>query len=1166
MNCKKNTNINENDGLYDAILLFCFDIFEINQGKHRIKENVGYVATSIMFKKIFYLTTFLMILGGLGLGGLFYWFVVLHPGNEVDPANIQHILGKETPVFFSDGTTKLGVFFDQAHRQYVSYEQIPKDFVNALVASEDDSFFLHYGFDPLGIIRAAVKNYQMGRVVQGGSTLTQQTAKNLFKRSGRSYQAKLHELLFALRLEYHYPKEKIFEFYANQFYVSGNGHGLGVAARYYFNKPVEELSLLECAFVAGSVKKPNYYNPFIKKSDEAVRAAQDNASARMRYVLERMHETGRITDIQFQESMKSELVFQRGSIGYALDYVMEMVTDAVSTPEVLEGLKAQGIDNLATSGLRVITTVDEGLQKQTLYSLRQELSRLDVRLRGYGRAEVQKELQATDYLGDMVLKKQAFLFGTITKITRNSEKSKSAVGLEVDLGRNIGTGVIQEQGLMGLLAAQMKWKQGRWNDATAKDLPLLLSELREGDRVWVSIREIGPDGQVDLELEKFPKVQGGALILQEGVIKAMAGGVENRFFNRAIYAKRTMGSAFKPFVYTAALQLGWNATDLLNNKRSAFVFQRQPYFPRPDHKSDNGQVSMSWAGVHSENLASVWLLYHLCDHLNMKQFQEVAAQVGLTPRNISGETESYESYKVRIRDRHGIVINRSVLENAAFDHAVANLETDFIFENRLQEYAVMKKMPYGRAAVNSVSSIEAQLQRKGMTAQERQELFLQKSLLAGMSYLELLALQQQMLSFRRDMEDPWNASDLLSAQRNQGKATLYYDPQRGRYTFTRNRSGALQAADLNQLREFLWQQDNAGQEKFWSDVFLGSVLSSATMDMVRRQVDIEFQRLTALPPYDIEVLSAVKDFRLLVGLRYLINFARELGIKSQLDPVLSFPLGSNVVTLFEFVRMYEGMVTGEVVLTEAQGDDSRDLLAIIDRIESPEGEVLYQPKRKHTRLVAPETSLVIGHILENIVKFGTGRYADKNVRLAKIDEESGKKFAGFDLGVPLLGKTGTANNYTNASFFGYLPGLASQGEGLVNKGGYAIGVYVGYDDNEDMRRSSTRITGSEGALPTWTDLVHALLKEKGYGQKLDPVEISFSGLIVQRKPLGQLNLAVQADLGGVLPSYVREVDVKKRSVPSIMTFGELDETGRFVPARQFKPYWSNHGSSDGVDF
>jgi len=1110
-----------------------------------------------MFRKIFLLAAFFILMGALACGWCFYWFIVLHPGSEIEPENIQRILGKETPVFYSDGRTRLGVFFDQAHRQYVTYEQIPKDFVNALVASEDNRFFSHYGFDPLGILRAAIKNYQVGRVVQGGSTLTQQTAKNLFKRSGRSYQAKIKELLYALRLEYYYSKEKIFEFYANQFYVSGNGHGLGVAARYYFNKTVGELSLMESAFIAGSVKKPNYYNPFIKKTDEAASEARKNANIRMRYVMDKMREAGMITAAQFQEASSNELDFQQGTIGYAQDYVMDMVIDAVSTSEVMDALREQGVDNLSTSGLHVVTTVEEGLQRQTLYSLRQELSRLDVRLRGYDWAETQKELQSITYAGDNVIKKQAFLFGVIKKISRDTVKGKQSVQIEVDLGSKLGVGVIQEQGLMGVLAAQMKWKQGRWNDATVKDIPLLLAELREGDRVWVSIREIFPDGEVSLELEKYPKIQGGALILQNGLIKAMAGGVENRFFNRAISARRTMGSAFKPFVYTAALQLGWNATDLLNNNRNAFVFHRQPYFPRPDHKIEHSQVSMSWAGVHSENLASVWLLYHLCDHLSVGQFQEVATHVGLTPHTLDGRKESYETYAARIRDRYGILVSRAVLENAAFDQAVSNLETDFIFENRLQEYAVIKKLHYGLMAAGTASELDDQLQDKGMTEKDRQEIYLRKSLLAGQSYLALVDLQQELEAFRREVEDQWNSADFFVARENQGKPLLYHDVSYDRYVFAKRGRAGLEAVNIDELRENLLPLDRAGQDEFWSDVFLDSLLSSATMGMVRKEVDSEFKRLTSLPPYSFEVLSAVKDFRLLVGLQYLIHFARELGVKSQLDPVLSFPLGSNVVTLLELVRVYEGIVTGEVVLSEGQEEESQDLLSVIDRIETEDGEVLYQPKRKSIRLVAPETSLVVGHILENIVKFGTGRYADKNVRLASIDEDSARKFSGFDLAVPLLGKTGTANNYTNASFFGYLPGVASQGGGLVTHGGYAVGVYVGFDDNQDMRRSSTRITGSEGALPTWTELVRLLLKEKGYGRHLDPVEISFSGLTIQRKSLGQLNLAVQADHGGMLPASVKEVDVKSRTVPSIMTFGELDEEGRFTPARQFKPYWEH---------
>ncbi|MFO0003623.1 MAG: biosynthetic peptidoglycan transglycosylase, partial [bacterium] len=111
------------------------------------------------------------------------------------------------------------------------------------------------------IVRAAVQNARAGRVVAGGSTLTQQTAKNLFYRPDRSLRSKAQELVDALRLEAHFSKEDILEFYANQFHVSANGRGLGIAARYFFDKRVDELTLKECAFIAGMVKAPSRYNP-----------------------------------------------------------------------------------------------------------------------------------------------------------------------------------------------------------------------------------------------------------------------------------------------------------------------------------------------------------------------------------------------------------------------------------------------------------------------------------------------------------------------------------------------------------------------------------------------------------------------------------------------------------------------------------------------------------------------------------------------------------------------------------------------------------------------------------------------------------------------------------------------------------------------------------------
>ena len=490
-----------------------------------------------MIKKLFFFVFALALLACLGAGGALYWAVVLEPGDEISQANIRRILGKESPVFYNDGITPLGVFFADAHRQYIEYKDIPTSFIDALVAAEDNRFFSHFGFDVVGIARAALKNIQARRIVQGGSTLTQQTAKNLFKRENRSFQAKMKELIYALRLEYHYSKEQILEFYVNQFYVSGNGLGLGVAARYYFDKEPKDLTLIESAYIAGSVKRPNYYNPFIKRTEEAAAEAKERGKARVIYVLKNMRDMGMIDEAAYHQVLATDVPFKKGSVGYSLDHVMELATEAVASDQVIDALAARGIDNIATSGIRVITTVHRELQEETLYALRRQLSYLDVRLRGYDRESVQSELAATEYQGDLVPERHAFLFGTVAGI----RVEKDTFEIEVDLGNNAANGFIDRQGLTRLVEARVKWQQNRWSEVTDPDYHELAAQLREKDRIWVSVREIDEEGRINLELEKFPLVNGGAIVMQEGRVTAVAGGVENRFFNRAVYGKRTMG-------------------------------------------------------------------------------------------------------------------------------------------------------------------------------------------------------------------------------------------------------------------------------------------------------------------------------------------------------------------------------------------------------------------------------------------------------------------------------------------------------------------------------------------------------------------------------------------------------------------------------------------------
>lgn len=1119
------------------------------------------------------MVVFLFLLAFLAAGsaaGVLYWLVAVEPGKEIEQANIEKILGRESPVFYRDGKEKIGVLFQEAHRQYLPYDQIPKAFINALVAAEDDQYFQHYGIDILGIARAMLANFRAGRVVQGGSTITQQTAKNLFKRESRTYQAKLKEMLYALRLEYHYSKEKILEFYANQFFVSGNGHGLGIAARYYFDKEVAELTTLESAFIAGSVKRPNYYNPFTKTDEDAEARARTRAKERTAYVLGKMKQHGFINVAEYSQAIGSEIEFKRGRMSFALNTVMDLVKDGLAAPEVTNALDAHGISNISTSGIRVITTVDKELQERTLFTLRRELSRLDILLRGYDRDEVQQEYAGVNYSGDTLVTPGSFLFGRIGNIATDGQGGPL---ISVDFtGYMLPTGVIVWEGLQDALASLVKNKKNRWSEAGRKDLPMLLGELKQGDMVYVSVRPGEVNGMPILALERYSELQGAALVMKRGAIMAMAGGIENRYFNRAVAARRPMGSTFKPFLFAAALQLGWSATDMLSNRRDVFVFHDRPYFPRPDHISPHAEVSLSWAGVTSENLAAVWLLYHLADHLTPPRLQEVAAYLDLAPRT-GKEPESSAQFKRRIRDGYGIIVNQDSLQLAAYDRAIRNLEPDFLFDDRAAELARLKQLPYGlhfdRYARDLRVSMEAE--EKGMSMREARELEIRQGLLArsflalqpSMEALEQYRLHLQITQAPAGEADP--LAQLDSASGNLNTMGSFWEDESGQVIYSL-RSSPQNGHYLSEseLRSRLEMLDSTTAEEFWQGVLVEGVLSSYAIRQVKAQMAREGKDLSAADPYSMEVLGSIRDYRLLVGLQYLIAMARKAGVTSKLEPVLSFPLGSNVISLIDAVRMYETIVTGVSYaghLEPAADDDeggAGEGLAIIDRLETEEGEIIYSREEVSRKVVDALDAASIAHILQNTVQYGTGRYARDNVRMSSADPERQKLLATLNLPLPLLGKTGTANDFRNAAFFGYVPVLTDGETAMDLTGGYTVGVYVGFDDNRPMEKGSTRIAGSAGALPTWSGLASSILNLEGIGDQVDTVDLSFGGLPLRFPEVGQVFVPVDPERGGTVHSGRELLRASTApGFPAILAYGRLNQNGTFEPDRFFRPFWKN---------
>ena len=216
---------------------------------------------------------------------------------------------------------------------------------------------------------------------------------------------------------------------------------------------------------------------------------------------------------------------------------------------------------------------------------------------------------------------------------------------------------------------------------------------------------------------------------------------------------------------------------------------------------------------------------------------------------------------------------------------------------------------------------------------------------------------------------------------------------------------------------------------------------------------------------------------------------------------------------------YQAITTGYVTISGMDG--TLDELAIIDRIENSEGETIFVPERKNIRVVDAKTSLAVSDILRNIVKFGTGRYADTNIRLHSFDPEVEQQLRQFNLPVPVMGKTGTANRFTNSAFAGVIPGPHEEQNGFATENGYTVAAYVGFDNNDPMVRNTTHITGSSGALPVWTRMANSILLEKNYGAQLDLVDLAFSvdpvtgetGLRLIQPDLDQKNIPVNSGNG-----------------------------------------------------
>ncbi|MCI0732376.1 MAG: penicillin-binding protein 1A [Methylococcaceae bacterium] len=513
----------------------------------------------------------------------------------------------QVPLSVYSEDEKLIAQFGEKKRIPVANAKIPRRLMEAFIAAEDDRFFNHPGVDYQGLVRAAVHLMLTGHKSQGGSTITMQVARNFFLTREKTFMRKLKEILLALKIERHLTKLEIFGLYLNKIYLGHRAYGIGAAAQVYYGKSVDELSLAECAMIAGLPKAPSQANPITNP---------ERALERRDYVLNRMAELGYITREELDQAWKQPVAakLHGDSIELTAPYVAEMVRQKM--------VEKYGPDAF-TSGFKVYTTLSSRLQTAALNALRQTLHEYDER-HGYrgseGRiparasaAEIQETLAAYQKVGDT-------LPGVVISVNTDS------VVAEV-----LGAGRIQ------LSREGMNWARRYINENSRGPSPSSPAQI-VAERDVIRVRR-NPEGT--WMLTQIPDVSGALVSLKpsDGAIVALIGGFDfdRSKYNRVVQAKRQPGSGFKPILYTTALEEGFTVSTVINDAPIVYVDPWTSKAWRPKNYSGKfyGPTRLRDALRMSRNLVSVRLLRQI----GVEKVAQTAMQFGLPseqiPRSLS---------------------------------------------------------------------------------------------------------------------------------------------------------------------------------------------------------------------------------------------------------------------------------------------------------------------------------------------------------------------------------------------------------------------------------------------------------------------------------------------------------------------------------------------------
>lgn len=568
-----------------------------------------------------------------------------------DLPDYDHLADYAPPIMtrMHAGDGQLIAEYAKERRMFVPIEAIPERVTYSFMAAEDKNFYEHQGLYFKGILRAIVAN--IGNLIQdrrmeGASTITQQVAKNFLLTNERSLERKIKEALLSLKLERAFTKAQILELYLNQIYLGMGSYGVAAAALIYFDKPLDQLTIAESAYLAALPKAPSRYHPYRNR---------ERALARRNWVIGRMEENGFITAYEASVARAEDLVVtprRQGAQVVDANYFVE---------EVRRELYGQyGETKLYEGGMSVRTTLDTGLQTKAAKALRDGLVAYDRRHGWRGpvsRLESGENWQ--EALSEMKLAEDLAPWTFAAVIGLEKDRVKIGVRPEKEI-----SGEVVEDVVIGYIPlSEMEWaREFLSTKSRGAKIKEASDVLAIGDVVYVEPLSKQEDEPGTYTLRQIPQVNGGIVAMDPytGRVLAMVGGMsfQTSQFNRAVQAKRQPGSAFKPFVYAAALDKGFTPSSLILD--APFVMDQGPGLAlwKPENYGHRfyGPSTLRLGIEKSRNVMTV----RLAQNVGMRKISDYAKRFGIMdkmPAVLSMSLGAGETTLMRMTAAYAMLVN-----------------------------------------------------------------------------------------------------------------------------------------------------------------------------------------------------------------------------------------------------------------------------------------------------------------------------------------------------------------------------------------------------------------------------------------------------------------------------------------------------------------------------